>query len=190
MVNRVFVVHGWMGSSREPRYVQLKKELKEKGFEVYLLDMPNTENPKISEWVSFLGENVGEVNEETYFIGHSVGCQTILRYFEGLNERDKVGGVVLLDPWVHLLYTAYEEPEEEKEIAKPWLETEINWDGIKVHCGKFVAIYSDDDPYVPLSDKDIFEAKLDAKIILEHGKGHFPGYDNDAVVNEILEMAK
>ena len=37
--------------------------------------MPNTANPKIEEWVDYLNSKVDLLNEETYFIGHSIGCQ-------------------------------------------------------------------------------------------------------------------
>ena len=36
-----------------------------------------------------------------------------------------------------------------------------------------MAIFSDNDPFVPLNDSKIFKNKLNAKIIIEHKKGHF-----------------
>ncbi|KKQ37224.1 MAG: hypothetical protein US53_C0024G0012, partial [Candidatus Woesebacteria bacterium GW2011_GWA1_37_7] len=47
--------------------------------------------PKIKEWVPFLQENMSNPDEETHFVGHSIGCQTILRYLETLSEKTKVG---------------------------------------------------------------------------------------------------
>ena len=56
--------------------------------------MPNTACPKIDEWVGTLNSKVDFLNDETYFIGHSIGCQTILRYLE-TKEITKIGGILL-----------------------------------------------------------------------------------------------
>ena len=47
---------------------------------------------------------------------------------------------------------------------------------------KVVALFSDDDPVVPLSDAKLFEERLGAKVIVEKGNGHF---DDDAGVTEL-----
>lgn len=172
-MKKVFIIHGWGGSPEEAIHKWLKRELQIKNFEVHAPQMPNADAPKISSWVDELKKLAPNPDEDTYFIGHSIGCQTILRYMESLPEKTKVGGVILLAPWVNLLDTAYENPEEEKIIAAPWLNTPINWVKIKSHTNKFVTIFSDDDFCVPLSDKEIFRENLGAKIIVEHNKGHF-----------------
>jgi len=186
-MKRLFIIHGWEGSADEPFYQNLKKELGEKGWEVFPLAMPNPGRPKIEEWIPFLADNVKEVDEETYFYGHSIGSQTILRYLMGLKDGEKIGGVIFTAGWVHLKGLDTPEEEGSEEIVKPWIENKLDWGKIRSHCGKFIAIFSDNDPWVPLSDKDIFEEKLGAKIIVEHDKDHAPGID--IVAKEILGMA-
>jgi uncharacterized protein len=192
-MKRVFIVHGWGGSPNEEIHKWMNKELKSRGFDVHALTMPNTEEPKIDDWVSFLKEQASSPDENTFFIGHSVGCQTILRYLETLQEKIKIGGVVLIAPWVNLLETAYENPREEKKIAEPWIATPIDWDKIKTHTDNFIAIFSDNDFCVPLSNKDIFKEKLGAKIIIEHEQGHFTEETNitkvPSALNLVLEMS-
>lgn len=59
----------------------------------------------------------------------------------------------------------------------------INWKKIKTNCKKFVAIHSDNDPYVSLHyGKDIFKNKLNASVIIEHNKGHF------SIDNNIMQL--
>ena len=89
-------------------------------------------------------------------------------------EDSKIGGAVFLAGWTHLTDEAYETEEDEK-IAKPWLETPLDWTKIKSHSNKFIGIFSDDDPLVPISDAAVFKDNLAAEIIIEHGKGHFSG---------------
>lgn len=192
-MKRVFIIHGWDGYPEEGCFPWLKKELEQRGFEVFNLAMPDPLNPRIGAWTSFLSDQVGTPDENTYFIGHSIGAQTILRYLESLPEDVKIGGAVFLAGWVNLTNEAFEE-EQDKEIGKPWLETSINWGKIKLHSDKFVAIFSDNDPLVPMSDAEIFKEKLNAKIIVEHGLGHMSGSDNvseiPVVLEEFLETTK
>ena len=73
--------------------------------------------------------------------------------------------------------TIKEEGEEVIEIARPWMETLIDFEKVRSHITQAVAIFSDDDPFVPLSQKDLFKKQLGAKIFVEHTKGHFSPAD-------------
>ncbi|MEK7575831.1 MAG: alpha/beta fold hydrolase [Patescibacteria group bacterium] len=169
MKKRVFIIHGWGANPKEDWFPWLKKELEQKGFEVFVPAMPNTDEPKIAEWVPFLENLVGEPNENTYFVGHSIGCQAIMRYLEKL-DNIKVGSVVFVAGWFNLINL---ETKEEEEIARPWTKTPMNLKKVKNNSKKIIAIFSDNDPVVPLSDNEIFKKELDAEIIIEHDRGHF-----------------
>ncbi len=192
-MKRVFIIHGWGGYPEEGWLPWLKKELENKGFKVFVPEMPNTDEPKIETWVNFLSKLVKTADKDTYFVGHSVGCQTILRYLEKINL--KVGGAILVAPWMHLdEKTIEEEGEEVKEIAKPWMEISINFNKVKNNCNKFVCIFSNDDCYVPISDSKIFKKELDAEIIVENKKGHFTEDDGikelQIALYKLLEISK
>ena len=47
----------------------------------------------------------------------------------------------------------------------------------KARCEKFVMIFSDNDPYVPVEKSLEFARQLGAKTILERGRGHFTTSD-------------
>lgn len=185
-MDRVFIIHGWDGRPDEGCFPWLKTELEKKGFNVYAPAMPEPLHPKIDTWVTFLKEQVDTPDERTFFVGHSIGCQTILRYLESLPENTKIGGAVLLAPWIHLTDEAYE-TEEDSEIARPWLQTLIQWDKIKSHSKKFIAIFSDNDPLVPLTDSKIFEEKLGIQTVIEHNKEHFSGSTGIKELPSLLE---
>lgn len=173
-MKRVFIIHGWDGAPEEGVFPWLKSELEKKGFVVFNPAMPNPLEPRIEEWVPFLAEQVGTPDEDTYFVGHSIGAQTVLRYVASLSEGPSVGGAVFLAGWLNLTDAAYED-EDDREIGRPWRETPIDWENAKRRARKYVAIFSDDDPVVPFSDNEIFREKLGAEIIVEHGKEHFSG---------------
>lgn len=193
MVKRVFIIHGWGGSPDEAWLVWVGKELGIKGFEVYIPEMPDTWHPKISEWVSKLNESVGKTDENTYFVGHSIGCQAIMRYLEKLLENQKIGGVIFVAGWFNLMDETWDE-NYTKEIADEWINMPINFGDIKQHTDNFVLINSDDDPYVPLSDAELFKSNLGTKVIILNNMGHIAGDDGvielPAVLEELLKMTK
>lgn len=173
----IYLIHGWSGNPNNAWFPWVKEKLEEKGFLVYSLEMPDRDHPKIEPWVSKIKETVISPDENTHFIGHSIGCQTIMRYLE--TSEKPVGKIVLVAPFFSLIGTE-EDTDEEKELAKPWLETEINTDKVKINCKEIVCIFSDNDPVVSLDQKEIFEKRLNAKTIIEHNMGHFS--DDDGVL--------
>ncbi len=190
MAKRACIVHGWGGSPTEGGFPWLKRELEARGFRVVVLDMPDTDHPTISAWVARISKEVGIPDEETFLIGHSIGAQAVIRYLEKIASR--IGGAVLVAGWVTLTPAAYA-GEGDEEIARPWLETPIDWAKARSHAGRFTAIFSDNDPFVPLSDAEVFRKNLGAKIIIEPGKGHFSGDDGitelPSVRDAVLEHA-
>lgn len=186
MSKRVFIVHGWDGFPEEGWFPWLKEQLESEGFIVEIPFMPDSSEPKIESWVSHLDSCVGEVDEHTYFVGHSIGCQTILRYVELLPTQKEIGGAVFVAPW----FTLMNQGTEEIEIAKPWIERPINFEKVKQHTQKLVAIFSDNDDCVPFENKEMFESYLNAETIVEHHKGHFSGGDNVTELPVVLFALK
>ncbi len=179
----VFIIHGWAGHPNEGWFPWLKKELEERGFEVSIPEMPDPENPKIETWILHLKSVIGIPNESTYLIGHSIGVQTILRYLQTIDRP--IGGVlavagffVLRDGCLKL---------DEMIIAEPWLKMPIDVDAAKKNTKSITAIFSDNDPFVPVENAKLFERRLDAKTIILHQRGHFSNSDNALEVPEILQ---
>lgn len=172
-MKRIFIVHGWDGYPEEGWFPWLKRELEARGFEVHVPQLPDAGSPRIKNWVPALSQAVGTPDDETFFVGHSMGCQTIVRYLETLCGEITVGGAVFVAGFFKRLTNM--EDDEVREIANEWLTTPINFGHVFSHLRKSVAIFSDDDPYVPLENQNDFRDKLHSKIIVEHGVGHFSG---------------
>jgi len=172
MKKRVFIIHGWDGYPEEGWFPWLKKELEKKGFEVFVPKMPNPAEPKIEEWIPFLSKIVGKVDSNTYFVGHSMGCQAIARHLENLPEDVVVGGAVFVAGFFKRL-TNLEDDDIVRSVVDEWIKTPLNLKVVKTHLKNSVAIFSDNDLYVPIDNKNDFINKLGSKIIIEHEKGHF-----------------
>jgi len=165
---RVFIIHGWVGKPDRHWYPWLKAQLESQGIEVIVPAMPNTEEPKLKEWLKKIKEVVKKSDENTYLVGHSLGAVTILRYIEKLAPEEKVGGIVLVGG---LIVT------KKKKLAD-FLKDELDYKKIKSHIAKkIVAIHSDNDPVVPLSDAELVRDNLDAKLIIVPKAWHFDDAD-------------
>ncbi|MDQ5953189.1 MAG: hypothetical protein QG551_417, partial [Patescibacteria group bacterium] len=138
-MKKVYIVHGWDGSPDEPLFLWLDKNLSYKGYEVKRLSMPDPETPLIESWVSKIKQDVNP-DENTILVGHSVGCQAVMRYLETQNENLRISGLLLLAPWMHLDETTIEEEGEEVvELARPWMETPIDFQKVKMLSPKITA---------------------------------------------------
>lgn len=176
-MKRIIIVHGWSGAPTDCWIPWLKNGLEQKGLEVIIPTMPNTDTPELKAWVQHLKETVGEVDGNTYFVGHSIGCQAIMHFIEGQDKQ--AGGAVFVAPFFRLLHLA---TIEEKIIANPWFEAVLDYKKIKRNLPKLICIFSDDDPDVDIGNKELFEERLGAKTLVEHNKGHF---SDDAGVKEL-----
>ena len=184
-MKKVYLIHGWGGTSSGGWFEWLRQKLDGKA-EVRAFDMPDTNHPDIEKWVNFIKENVLGLDSETYFVGHSIGCQTIMRFLETLDEDIKIGGCVFVAGWLNLKEGSLVNDEE--KIAKPWLETPIDFEKVKSHCKNFLAIFSDNDPFVPLTDEKLFKKNLGAKTIIKHNEEHFnKRHDMPEIVKFIMD---
>ena len=190
-MKKVFIIHGWEGYPEEGWFPWLKKELESRGFEVYVPAMPDPAEPKIETWIPFISKLVGSPGLDTFFVGHSIGCQAIIRYLETLPEGIKIGGAVFVAGWYNLRNL---ETEEEERIAGPWVNNPRDDEKIRRTVNKAVAIFSDNDPFVIEKNQESWREKVGAKIIVEHNKGHFSGSDGiielPVVLDSLLEISK
>jgi len=195
MKKRVFIVHGWGGYPTEGWFPWLKDKLEARGFEVLVPQLPDSDTPRIANWVGKLGKTVGKADQNTYFIGHSLGCATIAYYLETLLDKIKVGGVVFVAGFFKRLTNIEDEPGNDETVAH-WLKTPIDLKKVKSHLTKSIAIFSDTDPFVPLDNQDDFKNKLGSEIIIDrHKMGHFSGPTDKItklpiVLESILKISK
>jgi len=186
-MQRVFLIHSWGGSPKNDWMPWAKKALTEKGFEVYVPEMPDTENPKIRPWVSKLAESVGEARADDILIGHSIGCLAVLRFLETLKDDEKVGKVILVAPWQYLTLDKNENPA----IAVPWIDNPIDYEKIKSKADTITTVFSDNDPWVPYQKNlEFFTEKLNPEVITKHEMGHFTAGEGSTEPLFLLELVK
>lgn len=170
-MKKVYIIHSWEGTSKLFWIPELAEYLNSLGYEVIAPDMPNTDEPVIEEWVRHLSDIAKDINEETVFVGHSIGCQTIMRF---LAEQDKkINKCIFVAGWFDLINL---EDEESEEIARPWIETPIDFKKVKTNIKDILVILGGKDEWV-VADKTKFqfEENLDARVKIIKDYGHMDG---------------
>lgn len=188
-MKKAVLIHGWDGYPEEGWRPWLKVKLEKEGFKVLVPLMPDTSTPTLEKWLPFLSKTVGDPDSQTFFIGHSLGCITILRYLEALTSNQSVGGAISVAGFGYdLEYKRY------KGELSSFFKTPVDWEKIKKHCKKFVVIHSSDDPWVPVKHAEYLKEKLHAKSIIQNGMSHYSGDDGitelPLVLKELLRMSK
>lgn len=189
MRKRVFIIHGWGNHPDEGWLEWMRTELVVRGSIVHAPPMPDPDEPVPQLWIPFLAEQVGHCDEQTFFVGHSLGAPTILRYLQQQLLPVRVGGAVFVAGFEHLSAKGAE--PEPRRVLGPWLEDPIHWEAIRGRSKHFVAIFSDNDPWVPLSNANAFATKLEANTMILHDRSHFSPSDTPTIpeaLDALLEM--
>ncbi len=165
-MKRAIIIHCWEGVPEYCWYPQVKKDLEGLGFQVQVPVMPDTDMPKFGPWMDTLRKTAGTPDEDLYLIGHSLGCITIMKYLESLPEGTRIGGAIFVGGYMRSL--GYEETEN-------FFTAPLDPSKVRGKAKHFVAIQSDNDPFVPMVHGDEMRDKLGAELIIKHAMGHFSG---------------
>ncbi|MFH1611270.1 MAG: alpha/beta fold hydrolase [Patescibacteria group bacterium] len=183
-MKKVYLLHGWEGAPERDFFPWLKLELESDRCEVIAPSFPNPDEPRIETWVPFLQSLIANPDEDTSIVAHSMGCQATLRYLENLPEGMIIGRVVLVAPVIDQITNPG--GSEEVEIRDSWLSVPIDANKVKRSVKKLVGLFSDNDPFIPLSSSKVFKDLYGGEAIIEHNKGHWCDDDRVGPVPEIL----
>lgn len=183
-MKRVLVLHGTDGSSKDNWFLWLKRELEEKGFEVWVPNLPVSKKPNITRYNDFIFQNKRWIfDENTSIVGHSSGAVAILGLLQHLPEGTKVNTCILVG--------SFKDDLGWEALNELFLEV-FNFDLIKSRAKKFIFIHSDNDPYCPLEHAQYLSGRLDGELIVKKGQGHFstgknPEYTKFPFLLEVLD---
>jgi len=166
-MKRAFIIHGWKGRPDTNWKPWLKSQLNAHGIKTEILVMPSPDNPERKEWVKAIADAVGSPDADTILIGHSLGCISILLYLQSLSDSQRIGGAVLVAGFANRPHNGH----------PSFFDEPLRWDDIRVHCAHFIAIHSDNDQNVDISNFETFKDELRAKPVLVHNMGHFGSAD-------------
>ena len=175
---RVILAPRWGATDEDDWYPWLRRELGEVSVARLL---PNPGAPEIDACVIELERLVGD-DRDAVLVGHSVGCQIVLRYLDKQGHRMPhvlcVAGWFWIDePWPTIL---------------PWIETPIDWARVRHAAGQVRVLLSDDDPFTSdyQSNAAAWRERLGAQVEIQPGARHFNRVEEPFVLASLVQSAR
>jgi len=165
-MKRAIIIHAWEETPSGQWLPWLKEKLVRSDWKVDVPEMPNTKNPKLSEWMNTLLSL--SPDEHTVLVGHSLSNALIMRYLE--RPEAKVKSVFLVAAWDWLM-------EDVKEFHQTFFENNFAYEAIKKKNIPITIINSTTDPWIDIERSKGMTEKLHAKFVAVKNAGHFMGRD-------------
>jgi predicted alpha/beta hydrolase family esterase len=181
----IYVIHGYTSSSQAEWFPWLKEQFKNTQVKIHIPNMPDSNDPHLEIWLNHLRKNILDVDENTIFIGHSLGCVTALLYI--LEKDIKIKGAILVSGFIN------ENPmDEQTEGLKEFVEEPLDIERIKAIIPSRIVITATDDDIVPTKATQKLSKELDASLIILSSGKHFiarDGYtDFPVLLREIQKL--
>jgi predicted alpha/beta hydrolase family esterase len=185
---KFFLFHCWGADGNSCWSGWLGKQLVASGMASSVLapDFPDSENPKLGEWLVSARKFVPHFNpkDDWVLVGHSLGCPMILRLLETFEKDEKAACIILVAGFA-------------KDIGIPeilnFVDKDFDWEKIKKKTSRIIIINSDNDPYIQLDEAKRMAGLLGAELIVEKGAGHInegSGFKSYPRLMEIIKKIK
>jgi len=182
-MKKAFIIHGAYGSSEENWFPWLKEELEQLNYEVFVPNFPTPKGQTLENWRDVFDAYKEFVDEETIFIGHSLGPLFILDILQNINIKVKASFFV--SGFLKVLSN-----KEFDTINKTFIENKFDWDKIESNCNQFTIFHSDNDPYIPVDYANELAEILGTVPIIIKGAGHFNKDSGYTKFEELLDKIK
>jgi len=183
---QAYIIHGYNASPSNHWFPWLKDKLIQDGVATEILSMPTPSEPKVNEWVNFLVSNISNCDENTFFVAHSLGTITLLKYLEKISKIQKIGGIVLVSGFAKSL-PVFKEPvfKELDEFTKDG----VDFEHIKQVAQNRAVIASGNDQLVPAELSKNLAEQISSEYYLISEGGHFlesDGFTQLPIVYDVL----
>ena len=183
---RVFIIHGFDAHPRKHWFVWLKQQVENLGASAEILSMPNPQKPILEEWIECIKHNVGMPNKDTFFVAHSLGTISTLRYIHTLKQdkqNPKIGGILLVSGFCNPLPSL---PELDS-----FAKGDLDFANIITRVKNRIVISAQDDEIVPYEFSKNLAQNIEATFVGEPKGGHFmqsDGFDTFELLFALLRL--
>lgn len=178
----MFIFHGSYGYPGENWFPWLKTEVEKLGHETIVPTFPTPEGQNLENWLKTFEPYVPQLDEQSILVGHSCGALFALKLLERINIKIKavfdVAGPVMP------MGNQFDEMTASFFTPKP------DWEKIKEHVENIFLLYSDNDPYVAISQGETAARDSGANLHKFHNAGHFNAKAGFTKFPELLELIK
>jgi len=179
-----FIFHGTEGHPEENWFPWTKKQLEQRGYEVFVPQFPSPPviPAKIADWFDVLKSYEEKITEDTILIGHSLGGIFTLRLLEKLSHPVRAACFVGTPIGI--------QPIANYERDSSFSGFDFDWTTIKQKVKEFIVFHSDTDPYVALENGKELAKHLGVELSFVPNAGHFNAKAGFLKLDELLEKLK
>ena len=183
---KLCIVPRWGGTLESDYYpwLQARPEVRARFDQVLGPNIDDPGTPTIDAWMASLTRAVApETLADTYFLGHSVGCQAVLRFLAAGPAGARAAGVLCVAGW----WTV----DEPWDTIRPWIDTPFEIERARAACGRVITLISDNDPFTAdwRTNQQLWEERLGAEVRVIPGAKHFNGSEEPAVLDAVCALA-
>lgn len=191
IIERIVIVPRWSGHARVDWYPWIQQQLADAPQHLEVIELPRPSAPVIDECVVALGSVLGTdpaALHSTLLVGHSVGCQALMRYLASLDSgrSDRPSGPALLcvagwwavdSPW---------------PTIEPWISTPISLASLRANTSRIVVLLSDNDPFTAdwRANQLLWQERVGAQVEIFPGGRHFNESEEPAVLDLVQRLAR
>lgn len=181
-MNKLCVAARWQGDAFSDFYPWLETQIAP--VEVAHAELgPTRQAPTLEASVAAIDAAVARLGgpDGVVVLGHSAGCQALLRYLAGLPADARVAGVVLVAAW-----TTIDAPWREIE---PWLGLEHDWERVRGSADRITVLLGDDDPFTRdhRANAAFWRERLGVVARVLPGRKHFNRPEESDVLDAVRE---
>ncbi|WP_340021245.1 alpha/beta hydrolase [Paenibacillus sp. FSL K6-1096] len=161
----VYIVHGYGATPANHWFRWLQERLAADGITADILEMPAPLSPNLQEWLKHLSSKAAVLNQDTYFVAHSLGCVSLLKYLLNAKPQEPLGGLVLV--------SGFTKPLPDLPMLDEFTKEQTDYSGAAALAPRRAVIASRDDDIVPAAlSKELAQVIHADFYEVEHG-GHF-----------------
>lgn len=155
------IIHGTGANPDSNWFPWLKKELENRGAQVFVPEMPIGEKQNLENWFETLREKTPfEFDKNTVLIGHSCGAAHILSILN-MEREEPVRAAILVSGF----YGDLPKNPEIDDYIKTFINLDFDWNLIKKNAEKIIQFHGEKDSYVPISHARDLAKKIDLELI-------------------------
>jgi uncharacterized protein len=171
----IYLIPRWAGRPHSDWYDSFARDVNAAMPDAALhrLTMPRWDAPDTEEALQFLDVEIPLIDEQTVFVGHSVGCIALVHFLEHrarLNPGFRSGGLLLVAAWFNV--------DNPWPTLIPWTQNDrLDYASVRRVCPRISVLLSDNDPHTHdhHANKRLWEDRMDARVSIHSGCAHFNG---------------
>ncbi|NUF16245.1 RBBP9/YdeN family alpha/beta hydrolase [Acinetobacter lactucae] len=180
-MRQIFVLHGYSASIDDHWFLDLKHQIEDEHTTVTLIPFPDSEHPDVDAWQKVLDKQIPKVDENTYFVAHSLGVITLLHFLQK-HDYQNIGGMILV--------SGFSGPISDFSPLDAYItKSKVNTNYFK-NIKKKLVYLSDNDDLVPPKLTIELAKEIDAPYITVPNGGHFLGREGYTTFPQVVNSLK